>query len=137
MADKKKVNIPMWKNRPILDEEHAADLEQRAALHEFEGKLPTEMAEQKAHDDYRKDHHEKAAASHFSGMKAAKASGDNEEAQKHHMMYKMHLKQLGHDSNGPIPEQVSRHIEASKREPYYTFKPHKADALLFEGNKKK
>lgn len=132
-----KIETPMWKGRAILDESHASDLEQRAALHEFNNKMPREKAEEQAHEDYRKEHHAKAAASHFAGMKAATATGDTEEAKKHHAMYLLHAKQLGYKGSEAVPEEISRHIEMTKRDPYYQFKPHKADAFLFSNKKDK
>lgn len=133
-----KIATPMWGQYQIVDPSHTHDLEQRAALYEFEHKLPRNLAEKAAHTEYKREQHLKAAATHFAGMKAAKATGDNDEAKKHHAMYTLHLQQLGHDSMGALPKEVEHHMSSLKNEPFYRFNPHKADAFLFnEGEKKK
>jgi hypothetical protein len=132
------VKMPMWKDKQIVDPDHMHDLEQRAAIHEFEHKLPKEAAEKKAHEEYKHEQHLKAAATHFAGMKAAKATGDHDEAKKHHAMYTMHIQELGHDSMGALPKEVEHHMGEVKNEPFYRFTPHKADGFLFNsGDKKK
>lgn len=132
-----KVMMPMWKDKQIVDQDHEHDLEQRSALYEFEHKLPRDLAEKAAHTEYKREQHMKAAATHFAGMKAAKATGDHDEAKKHHAMYTMHLQQLGHDSMGPLPKEIEHHMASVKGGPFYRFQPHKADAFLFnEGDKK-
>jgi hypothetical protein len=131
------VAMPLWKDKPISDPSHIHDLEQRAALHEFEHKLPKEAAEAKAHEEYKRLQHVKAAASHFAGMKAAKATGDQEEVRKHHAMYVMHLQHLGHDPMDAVPKEVEHHMGEFKDKPFYRFQPHNADGFLFQDKKKK
>lgn len=125
-----KIQAPMWKNRVILDESHAGDLESRAAIHQFTNKMDSEAADEAAHLDYKKDHHRQAAAKHFVGMKAARASADNEEARKHFIMFNLHMKALGLNPNAALPSEIESHITNTK-EPFYRFSPHKADAFLF------
>lgn len=125
-----KIKAPMWKNRVILDESHAGDLESRAAIHQFTNKMDSEAADEAAHSDYKKDHHRQAAAKHFVGMKAARASADNEESRKHFIMFNLHMKALGLNPNAALPSEIETHITNTK-EPFYRFSPHKADAFLF------
>lgn len=130
MADK--TVMPKWLGYQILDNEHAQDLEQRAAVHEIERKLPRTEAERQAHIDYQKEHHAKAAAHHLMGMKAAQGSGHMDAARKHGAMYALHVKELGEDSYGPVPEAVKMHADAPERKQVYNFKAHKGDAFLFQ-----
>lgn len=125
------VMMPLWKDRKILHPDHAHELEQKTALNEFEHKHPKELAEEKAYESYKRDHHLRAAASHFAGMKAARASGDKEEAKKHQAMYSLHMNELGHDPTGPMPHEIENHL-ATKSEPFYRFQAHPADGLLFK-----
>src|SRR4051812_38087824 len=109
MADEKKpLAIAAWMGRPILNEEHGHDLERRAAINEFHRKQPRAEAEQAAHDDYVREHRQKAAAHHLQGMKAAQASGAHEDAKKHWMLYDTHLKALGLDSVGAVPPEIQK-----------------------------
>jgi hypothetical protein len=133
----RKVAMPLWKDRPISDPGHEHDLEQRSAMLEFNDKLPKEQAEHKAHQDYKKEQHLKAAARHFAGAKAARAVGDHEESKKHHAMYVLHLKELGLNPNGAVPKEIEHHMLDGKSEPFYRFEPHPADGFLFQKDKKK
>jgi hypothetical protein len=133
--EERKVAMPSWKGRPISDDSHSHDLEQRAAIYEFQHKLPKEAAEQKAHEDYQKEQHLQAAASHYVGMKASRATGDNEEAKKHHMMYTAHMQHLGFNPLAPLPSEVEHYIEGARSKPFYSFAPHIADGFLFQNKK--
>jgi hypothetical protein len=129
MADeKKKLHPPQWLGRPILHDEHIQDLETRAALGEFHHKLPRGEAEARAHDDYVKEHRERAAAHHLAGMKASMATGNHEDARKHYAMYDLHLKALGKEAIGAVPPEVEkRMLEEHGSKPLYRFKAHKGD----------
>lgn len=130
MKDKK--SIPQWLGRPIASEDHANDLEMRAAMHEFSGKMPRSQAEQKAHDDYVKDHRLEASAHHLSGMRAAQATGNHEAAYKHWLMYDMHAKALGHESVGTVPPEIEAKLaEGNGQGKQYSFKAHKGDLYAF------
>lgn len=128
--------MPLWKDKPIVDPSHAHDLEQRTAMKEFNDKLPSAQAEEKAHEEYRREQHLQAAAKHFVGMKSARAAADHEEAKKHHIMYTLHLQQLGMNPSGALPKEVEHYMSDAKQEPFYRFQPHKADGFLFQNNKK-
>lgn len=122
---------PLWLNRlPVLHDNHLHDLDTRAAINEFDRKMPREEAEAKAHKDYMAEHHAMAAAHHLSGMKAAQAIGNMEEAKKHGVMYGLHAKALGHDPVGPVPPEVQQHYRGDDSAKVYKFKAHKADRLL-------
>jgi hypothetical protein len=134
--DKKKIELPKWSGRSILDESHAEELDSRAAAHEMDKKLPRTQAEEEAYREYQKDHHAKAAAHHLMGMKAAQGSGSMDEARKHGAMYGLHIKALGEDEYGPVPATVKQHVDSPDREPVFKFKAHKGDAfLLRDGDK--
>lgn len=119
----------MWLDRyPMTDSAHQADLEQRASIHEFGSKLPRHLAEERAHQDYRREQLVEAAAHHFLGMKAAHATNHADEAQKHGAMYITALRALGHTNSIYPPDEVAqkaKHLPAG----IYNFKAHPADAL--------
>lgn len=127
---------PLWQGKPILDPDHAHDLEQRAALHEFQGKLDRKSAEDQAHGDYRREHHQTGAAFHLQGMRAGQASGHMDEAKKHGAMYALHLKALGHDPYGEVPPEIKTRADKEDREKLYRFKAHKSDLFLLDGDDK-
>jgi hypothetical protein len=120
---------------PTLEKEHEHELHLASALHEFQGGMPREQAEKRALEDYRREHHARAGAHHFSGMKASHAVGDMETAQKHHALYSLHVKALGEDPMGPVPESVRKYQGAGqdkKQRPVYSFKGHDADEFLVQ-----
>jgi hypothetical protein len=134
MADDTKSSkhqLPQWLGRDIVSEEHFQDLEQRAAVHEFHSKMPRHEAEAKAHDDYVKEHREKAAAHHLAGMKMAQAVGNLDEAKKHWTLYDLHLKALGKDSIGQIPAEIEHRLKEDQVGKMYRFKAHHGDAYAF------
>lgn len=124
---------PMWLERyPTHSQDAFHDLEQRAAINEFDSKLPRLDAEKKAHGDYMQEQHAKAAAHHLTGMKAAQGAGNMEEAKKHYTMYSHHAKALGHDPYGPVPESIRLQAEAPDRKSVYRFAAHPADMFVTE-----
>lgn len=127
MVDDKKVSPPQWMGHPILSTDHVNDLETRAAIGEFHHHLPRAAAEQKAHEDYVKEHRERAAAHHLSGMRAAQAVGAPEDARKHYAMYDLHMKALGKDTIGAVPPEIERRLSGDGEKPVYHFKAHKGD----------
>lgn len=117
-----------WLGRPILHEDDSHDLEMRAAVHEFGGKLPRHEAEAKAHEEYVKDWRLKASAHHLSGMRAAQGAGQMDEARKHGALYEMHMNALGLNPHGPVPPEVqSKLLEADGGQSLYRFKAHRGD----------
>lgn len=125
-----------WMGHPLLDPEHEHELHLAAALHEFQGGLPRNDAEKRALEDYRREHHARAAAHHFAGMKAGHATGNMDDAKKHHALYSLHVKALGEDPMGPVPEVVRKfHGSAGtdkKQRPVYSFRGHDADEFLVQ-----
>lgn len=119
----------LWLGRfPMVDPEHEKDLEQRAAIHEFGGKMPRHIAEQQAHDDYRHDQLVEAAAHHLVGLRAAHAAGATDHAVKHGAMYVMALRALGHDNTIDPPEEVHSKAKHTPAE-VYRFRAHDGDAF--------
>jgi hypothetical protein len=119
----------MWLGRyPIVHPDHIQDLEQRAAIHEFGSKLPRHQAEERAHQDYRRDQLIEAAGHHYVGMKASHAAGSPEEAQKHGALYILACRAMGHTNSIYPPDEVAqkaKHLPNS----VYNFKAHPADTL--------
>lgn len=130
--EKKKAELPQWMGKKIVHPDHIQHLEQAAAINEFHHKMPREHAETKAHNDYRLEQHTIAAAHHLQGAKAAQGAGDMESARKHGAMYEMHVRQLGHEPVGPVPDVVRAHLDNPERTSIYKFKPHKSDIFLGE-----
>lgn len=126
---------PKWLGRyPMLDADHENDLETRAAIHQFGGKMERHKAEDQAHADYRKDQLHEAAAHHMVGMKAAHAAGDDESAQKHGVMYVLALKALGHDNTVEPPPEVANKAKNTPSQ-VYRFKAHKGDTFAMPPEK--
>jgi hypothetical protein len=127
--------VGSWNGRTILDPDHAHELERESAIHEFGGKFPRHEAEGRAYSQYRRKQLAIAAAHHLRGAKAAQALGDMEEAQKHGSLYALHLKELGHESVGPIPDEVRHHLDKTdSKEKHYKFKHHPGDSFLLDGD---
>lgn len=127
--------LPKWMGRSIVHDSHSHDLERRAAIEEFQNKLPKEAAEEKAHQQYRREHHVEAAAHHLQGAKAAQGAGDMEEAKKHGAMYHLHMEKLGLDPVAEPPPEIRKQLESPDRKPAYKFKAHKGDMFLLDGGK--
>lgn len=120
----------IWLGRfPVLHEDHLPDLEARAAVHEFKHKLPRDVAEDKAHQDYMKDQALEAAAHHLLGIRAAHAAGHDEAAQQHGEAYAGALKHAGFDPMQTPPQEVLDRVKAA-RPKVYSFKAHAADQLF-------
>ena len=123
----KKVELPSWLGKPIVDAAHVGDLEQRAAINEFHSKMPRSQAEKHAHEDYVKEQREKAAAHHLEGMKASMATANHEDARKHWALYDLHLKALGKESVGSVPPEIEKRMSEEGKKHIYKFKAHKGD----------
>jgi hypothetical protein len=103
-----------WLDRyDVLDEDHHNDLEARAAVHEFRGKMPREEAESRAHSDYLRERAYDAAAHHLVGVRAAHAA----------------MEAAGEDAHKPPPPPVLDRLKDTKLK-VYTFKNHPADQFF-------
>jgi len=137
MGDKKdphkKIETATWLGRPIIDPHHANYLERSAAVHEFMGGKSREDAEHLAHQKYRQQFHEQAAAHHLRGMKIAQAAGESDHSRKHRILYDLHMKALNLDPAEAVPAQIKAHLEQEPALPsFYKFKPHKGFCFLFQ-----
>jgi hypothetical protein len=125
---------PMWLGHPLLDESHAHELHLASALNEFQGGIPRADAEKRALEEYRHEHHGRAAAHHYGSMRAAHSVGDMDTAQRHHALYSLHVKALGEDPMGPVPEVVRKYHEGAgtdkKQKRVTSFKGHDADQFI-------
>jgi len=119
-----------WAGRQVVNPSHADGLEGAAALYEFQDGLPREEAEEKAYNEYTRTHHLNSAAHHLRGLRAAQASGDDEEARKHSILYNLHTEALGHDGFGQVPEEIEALAKDPDRKPYGKFRAHPGDRLL-------
>lgn len=120
----------VWLGRfPVLDDSHQDDLEARAAIHEFKGKLPRQQAEERSHSDYLKEKALDSAAHHLIGIKAAHAAGHDEAAGKHGEAYAGAMKAAGHDPFSAPPQEVLDRAKNAKHS-IYNFKAHEADQLF-------
>lgn len=135
MADKKAV--PQWMGKPIVNESHHGDLEQRSAIHEFSNKMPRADAEARAYEEYVTDHRQRAMAHHLDGLRAAEAVGDKESAFRSWLLYDMHAKALGLDSVGPVAPEVQKHVDAEDKKSRVKFKAHPADIFALQDHKEK
>lgn len=128
---------PKWLDRFLVAHpDHVNELEQAAALHEFDSKMPRHQAEEKAYSDYRKQQHLHGAAHHLRGLKAAQASGDQDDARKHSAMLELHAKQAGFDPYSDLPAELQQHLHAEKPEPVHKFKAHRSDLFVLDDHKK-
>ena len=121
-----------WNGRPVLKPEHADELERDAAEYEFKDRLSRRHAEEKAYRKYRQHHHEKSAAFHLRGMRAAQGSNDSEAARKHSAMFEMHMKKLGHEPWREVPPEIQRHLKEDEVEPIHRFRAHHGDRFVLE-----
>lgn len=134
MANEKKQR-GMWLGHPTLDKAHEHELHLAAALHEFQGGMPRHEAEARALEDYRREWHARAGAHHFAGMKASHAVGNMEDAKRHHALYALHVRALGEDPMGPVPESVRKYHSGAgtDKQPHaYRFHGHDADEYLIQ-----
>jgi len=125
----------VWAGHPLLDPKHAKDLELASAVNEFHHGQPRQQAEQQALNDYRREHHSRAAAHHLNGMKAAEAVGSQDDAAQHFALYRLHVRALGHEPHGEVPAEVKRYQEGEDAELPYRFKGHGADKFLTQSIK--
>lgn len=119
-----------WSKRPIISQDHIADLERDSAINEFEHGMDRESAENGAYQAYRKKHHSEGAAHHLRGLRAAQEAGDIEEAHKHGVAYALHMGELGHDPMDAVPEDIKKIAEGETKPKVYKFKSHKSDHFL-------
>ena len=129
MAQEKKEVRPWLDRYKVISEEHHPDLDARAAVHEFRGKLPREQAEQEAHKDYLKDQAYRSAAHHLLGTRAAVASGNDGAAKRHGESYATAIQAAGHSSIESPPKEVLDYLKDLKSK-VYSFKEHEADSLF-------
>lgn len=124
-----------WDNkgvrRYVLDPDDVGGLEREAGVHEFIGGKPQAEAEEAAYQDYTRKNHMEAAAHHLTMMKAAQANGKYNDAHRHKLIYDMHLKSLGIESeDGKVPSEIDQFMQNPDAPRIIKYKPHKADALL-------
>src|ERR1017187_1474124 len=124
MADKE---TPKWRDRfeVLAPEEHDV-LEANAAQHEFRGRMSKEDSEERAHQDYLKDHAIGSAAFHLAGMRAATAANHQTAAKKHGASYSLAMKHLGYNPIETPPKEILDRLQDESKNPY-SFKAHQAD----------
>lgn len=118
-----------WLNKPILDEKHIPELEQKAAFYQLHDDLPREEAEKKTYAEYTKAQRAQAGLHHLKAAKMALLAGDPETARKHGLLYQLHNKALGAEGIGPAhPDIVA--LSGQKPEKKHPFKTHDADIFI-------
>jgi hypothetical protein len=125
-----------WLGHPLLSHGDAHDLHLAAALYEFQRGKPRQEAEKMALDDYRREHHARAAAHHFAGLKAGQATGNTDDAKRHYALYALHVKSLGEDPVGPVPDVIRKYGaevgKSAQQKHVYRFRGHGADQFLVQ-----
>lgn len=128
MADNTKQR-PTWLGEyPVLDEDHLPDLEAAAAVHEFRGRLPRQVAERRAHEDYVRDQALTAAAHHLLGARAAHHGMNPEAARQHGEAYSAAMRLAGYSPMEEPPKEVLDRVQDAGLK-VYSFKKHPADCL--------
>lgn len=122
----------MWYGHPVKDESHANDLDLKAAVYQFHHGMDRHAAENRVKHEDRVERHQKAAAHHLDGMKAAHAVANHEDAQQHHAMYSLHVKALGGEPNSAVPPEIAKWQGNKDKKHAYTFKGHGDDQFLTE-----
>lgn len=117
-----------WKGRPVADAAAVPDLDVSAAIHQFGGGVTRGEAEERAYGEYRKRQATEAAAHHLRLYRAATSAGDREVANRHKLIYDVHVRTLGENPAGQPPQQVKA-LVGDGAEPATRFKPHPADSL--------
>lgn len=120
-----------WLGRPVVHPKDGDLLEMNAAIHEFQGKVPRGEAEERAHGEYRREHHLDGAAHHLMGIKIANTAQQSDDAQKHGAMYALHMRALGHDPHSDPPGEVKSRLKGEKQK-LYRFRAHKADLFVVD-----
>lgn len=131
-AEKKSKPKYSWLDRPLVGD-HSIELENDAATLEFKDRKPRKEAEEEAYKSYTKKHRLEASVHHVRGLRAAQASGDTETARRHAAMFALHMKALGYESVGELPEEIRSRLSEGGLDQIHKFKAHPAD--LFEMKK--
>lgn len=119
-----------WLGRyDVLSDDHHPELDARAAVHEFKGRLPRAQAEAQAHRDYLKERAYDAASHHLLGVRAAHAAGHMEAARAHGAQYAAALTSAGDDPAAAPPRAVLDRAQDLKLK-VYAFKAHPADRFF-------
>lgn len=119
----------MWRGRPIASEAHAPRLDASLA-HGVTMNIPEGVAEERLYGEYRRDLHERAAAHHAKAAQLLDHRGQQKEADRHRVMYKMHLAEAGHNPRHGVPPGVRMHLVGQPARELSHFEPHEADPLL-------
>lgn len=127
-----KKETALWQGHPVRDEEHARDLDLRAAIYTYYHGLDRAAAEARVKHEDRVERHQRAAAHHLDGLRAANAVGNHEDAERHHTMYGLHVKALGGDPIGAVPSEVKRWQGDKEKKHAYTFKASPDDQFLVQ-----
>jgi hypothetical protein len=118
-----------WRGHPVANEKDAQDLEAVAAHRASLGSQDLDGGSH-IYNQYRKQTHEKAAAHHMCAAQELDHSGQKEAADRHRIMFKMHLGAAGHNPRHGIPDAVKAHVIATPRRKLSFYESHPGDALL-------
>ncbi|SRR5229473_5118968 len=97
-----------WLDRyQIIKSHDRYDLERSAAVFEKGEGLDREASEKAAYAKYKRLNHAKGAAYHLVGITQSKAHGKMKEAQKHYLLYVLHMGALGLNHLNPVPAEIA------------------------------
>lgn len=130
-----KVVNPKWLDSyTILKPEDEDLLSTIAAQHEFRGGHIKEEAEQKAYEDYLRNHALDSAAHHYIGMRAAIAANNTNAAKQHGVAFAAAMNHLGHNPVDVPPKEIMDRVKDIEKNPY-KFIPHSSDVLFEQKTK--
>ncbi len=119
-----------WNGHTIASPEDAGRLDQDHG-HRVSLGMEPDMAARGAYADYKHDSHNQAAAYHLKSAQAMQEGGNRDGADRHRLLYKLHIKAAGHRGAATqVPPAVQAHLHSvGTRRPDF-FEPHRADGLL-------
>jgi hypothetical protein len=123
------VTTPIWRNRPLADNDHAIDLDKQVTEHTSKG-FDQDVAEEAVYQKYRKQQHLQAAAFHIGAASRMARAGQKQDADKHHALYRLHLSAGGLRNGLKVPDEVMAMVPTTQSASHQFFQNHGADRLV-------
>jgi len=115
-----------WRNKPILKDKDIQDLDQTTTAYAL--KLgDTKKAEEKAYNEYQRNHRLDAAAHHYKALGMALAKCNQNAAAHHRLAYQGHMQALGLNGLESPPRVIMERIRQMVDNEQFRFKAHPAD----------
>ncbi len=118
-----------WKGHVIAGPDDQQRLEQDHG-HRMTLGMSDDMARLGAYSDYKTQTHNEAAAHHLRSAQATANAGQREAADRHRVLYKLHVRAAGHKEGTGVPPAVQAHLHTSTPTGSDYFTAHRADGLL-------